>query len=290
MSLRSPLRTLIALASLASAALLVPLAAPAYAASAYVLTTFKGDAAADQELWVYSSGNATSFDPLVDTNYRGPTGALRDPSVIRHNGAYYIAYTVQSWTTQSRQFAIARSTDLRTWSHVATVEAGVPGVAYTWAPEFLVEGGTVRVVVSVGGADYRFTPYVYTASDASLTSWSAPRALGIPGNHIDTFILKPGAWTYNAFVKNETTKYIEHWTSTNLTDWTDHGTLFASGHEGPSLLRQPDGRFRIFVDRYPTSGMWTATSADLWSWTSLSAVACSGCRHGTVLYDTGFAG
>src|SRR5688572_10977160 len=71
----------------------------------YVYPTFKGDAAADQELWIYSSTNGTSFGVFADTNYRGPTGVLRDPTIIKHSdGRYYIAYTVQSWTTQSTHF------------------------------------------------------------------------------------------------------------------------------------------------------------------------------------------
>ena len=269
----------LALALVAAAA--VATAPPAQAATAYIYTTFKGDAAADQELWVYTSSDATTFSALADTNYRGPSGALRDPSIIKRDGTYYIAYTVQSWTTQSTTFNIARSTNLRDWTHVTSVNAGVSGTAYTWAPEFFVDGSTVRVVVSLGTSGYQFTPYVYTAQSSDLSSWSGPTALGIPANHIDTYIVKSGS-TYHAFVKNESTKWIERWTSTNLTSWTNQGNLWQQYHEGPSVVQQSDGTYRAYIDRYPSGGMWTSTSANLTSWSGLSQVGLLGlpARHG----------
>src|SRR4051812_12358793 len=123
------------IASLAGALSLAgPLAARAE--TAYVFATFKGDAAADEKLWIYTSTNATAFSQLSETFYGGPTGVLRDPSIMKHtDGKYYVAFTVQSWTTQSTTFAIASSTDLVNWQTVATVPAGVAGTAYTWAPE-----------------------------------------------------------------------------------------------------------------------------------------------------------
>lgn len=286
-------RAAVLLLLLTGAGDLLPLAAPAraFAATTYVYPTFKGDGAADQELWIYTSTTGTSFGVYADTNYRGPTGVLRDPSIIKHSdGRYYIAYTVQSWTTQSTHFNIASSGDLRSWTHVASVSAGVPGTAYTWAPEFFVEGGTVRVIVNLGTSNHQFTPYIYTAQNGALSSWSGAVAAGIGSNYIDMFVVKSGS-TYHTFVKNETTKFIEHFTSSSLTGgWTNRGTLWSSGHEGPAVARMDDGTWRIYVDRYPSSGVWTATSTDLNSWTGLSSVTCPGCRHGTVLRDAAFPG
>jgi hypothetical protein len=147
----------------------------------------------------------------------------------------------------------------------------------------------VRVVVSLGTSSHQFTPYVYTAQNSDLSSWSGPTALGIPANHIDTFIVKSGS-TYHAFVKNESTKWIERWTSTNLTSWTNQGNLWQQYHEGPSIVQQSDGTYRAYLDRYTGGGMWTSTSANLTSWTGLSQVGCAGCRHGTVILDTGYSG
>ncbi|MBN1170790.1 MAG: family 43 glycosylhydrolase [Micromonosporaceae bacterium] len=262
---------------------------PASAATALVYATFKGDAAADEELWMYQSTNGgTSYSVLADTNFRGPTGVLRDPSILKYNGRYYIAYTVASWTTNSTYFNIASSTNLITWTNIASINSGIANTKYTWAPEFYVEGSTVRIITSVAATTCSgcFRPYVYTAQNAALTSWSGPAQMwGLGTNHIDTFVVKSGS-TWHAFTKDETAKYIEHWTTTSslTSGWVNKGTLWSSGYEGPSLVRLDDGTWRIYVDKYSTSGgVYTATSSDLTTWTSLSAITCSGCRHGTAI-------
>jgi glycosyl hydrolase family 43 len=279
-------RTLAALIALVLGALAIP--QPAAAATTLIYSTFKGDGAADQELWVYQSTNGgTSYSVLSDTNFRGPTGVLRDPSILKYNNRYYIAYTVQSWTTKSTYFTIATSTNLTSWTNVASVPAGISGAEYTWAPEFYVENGVVRIITSVASTAcaWCFRPYVYTAQNTSLTSWSGPSQMwGLGTNHIDTYVVRSGN-TWHAFTKNETTKFIEHWTTTaNLNEgWVNRGNLWSSGYEGPSLVRLDDGRWRIYVDKYTNGGVWTATSSDLNTWSGLSAVSCSGCRHGTAI-------
>jgi len=132
-----------------------------------------------------------------------------------------------------------------------------------------------------------FRPYIFTAQNSALTAWSGPVQMGGLGfNYIDTYVVRSGS-TYHAFVKNETSKFIEHWTSASLTSgWSGQGSLWTSGHEGPAVLQMEDGTWRIYIDRYTNGGMWTATSSNLNSWSGLSSVACSGCRHGTVLAVT----
>ncbi|HLL64144.1 MAG TPA: family 43 glycosylhydrolase [Micromonosporaceae bacterium] len=261
---------------------------PASAATTLIYATFKGDGAADQELWIYQSTNGgASYNVVYDTNFRGPTGVLRDPSIIKRGATYYIAYTVQSWTTNSTSFAVARSTDLRNWTNIATVPSGIPDTRYTWAPEFYIEGSTVRIIASVAQTTCSrcFRPYVYTARNDALTSWSGPAQMwGLGFNYIDTYVVKSGS-TWHAFTKNETTKYIEHWTTTqSLTGgWVNRGALWSSGYEGPSMVRMDNGSYRIYIDKYVNGGVWTATSPDLWNWTGLSYVGCSGCRHGTAI-------
>lgn len=275
------------------AVLLHALPGPAAAATAYVFTTFKGDAAADEKLWVYTSTNGASFSLLSNTGFGGPTGVLRDPSLMKHtDGRYYIAFTVQSWTTSSTYFAIASSSNLINWTTVATVDAGVPGTYFTWAPEWYVEDGVVRLIVSLGPQGSGFRPYIYTAQSNDLASWSGPVDMGIGTNYIDTFVVKSGS-TYHAFAKNETSKYIEHATAPSLTGpWTWVGTGnwagWGSGYEAPALLRHDDGRWRIYIDKYTAGGIWTATSPDLDTWTGLGSVGAY--RHGTVLKDANYTG
>jgi hypothetical protein len=269
------------------------LAGPAAAATTYLFTTFKGDAAAEQKLWVHTSADGTSFSLVAPATFAGPTGVLRDPSIMKHtDGRYYIAFTVQSWTTQSTTFAIASSSNLLNWTTVATVDAGVAGTAYTWAPEWYVEDGVVRIIVSLGTAGFSFRPYLYTATSSNLSTWSGPQDMGIGSNYIDTFVVKSGS-QYHAFAKNETTKYIEHavapavtgpWTWTGTGNWSGWG----SGYEAPALARMDDGTWRIYIDRYTAGGIWTATSTDLNTWSGLGFVGYL--RHGTVLRDTQYTG
>ncbi len=264
---------------------LVP-AQSASAATTLVYATFKGDGAADQELWIYQSTNGgTSYSVLYDTNFRGPTGVLRDPSITKLNGKYYIAYTVQSWTTNSQYFAVASSTDLRTWTQVATVNSGIANTRFTWAPEFYLEGSSVKIIASVSQttcATDCFRPFVYTAQNTALTSWSGPTVMGgITGNHIDTFVVKSGS-TWHAYTKAGNAN-IEHWTTTAslTTGWVKRANLISGNYEGQSLVRMDNGSWRMYVDKYTNGGLWTATSTDLTTWSGLSAVTCSGCRHGT---------
>ena len=266
-----------------------------HASTRYVYATFTGDAAANEKLFIYTSSDAVNFGLFAATGYGGPTGVVRDPSIIKHtDGKYYVAHTVQSWTTTSTYFAIASSTNLINWTTVATVNAGVSGTAYTWAPEFFIDNGTVKIIANLGDASYNFKPYIYTAQNSSLTSWSGPVDMGIGTNHIDTFVVKSGT-TYHAYVKNESTKYIEHATASSVTGpWTWVGTGnwagWGSGVEGPALVQMDGGTWRIYVDSYSTGGgIKTASSSNLSSWSALGTVGVSPSgviRHGTVLKET----
>lgn len=266
--------------------------APAHAATRYIFTTFTSDAAAGEKLWVYTSSDAVNFNLLSSTGFGGPTGVLRDPSIMKHSdGKYYICFTIQSWTTSSTYFAIAYSSDLLGWTTLTTVNAGVSGTYYTWAPEWFIEGGTVKIIVSLGPQGSNFKPYIFTAANNTLTSWNGPVDMGIGTNHIDTFVVKSGS-TYHAFCKDETSKYVEHATASSLTgpwNWVGTGNWsgWGSGIEGPALAQMDNGTWRIYVDNYSGSGgIKTATSSDLNSWSGLSAAGVSGVRHGTVLRDT----
>ena len=272
----------------------------ASASDPYIFATFDGDAASEQELWIYTSTDGANWGLLADTNFKGPTGTLRDPSIIKNaaDGKYYVAYTVYSYTTQSTYFNIASSSNLTTWTHVTSVNAGVAGTQYTWAPEFFVEGSTIKVIVSLSPSNspWAFKPYIYTALNSSLTSWSSGVAMGIPTNKIDTFVVKSGS-TYHAFTQNGDTLYIEHATASSLTGpWTYIATGnwagWGSGKEGPALYQLNDGSWTLIADWYSTNGIYKATSTNLTTWsaplTSVSSLSTK--RHGTVLRQTPFSG
>lgn len=263
------------------------------AATRYVFATFGGDDAAKQKLSLYTSKNGLDFTLLSNTGYAGPTGVLRDPSIMKHtDGQYYIAYTLKSWTTTSSSFAIASSPDLKNWTFRSEVPAQVTGVKDTWAPEWFKDtDGSIHLIVSIDTNTTQFKSYLYTASNDTLAQWNAPVPLGIGPNYIDTFVVKVGA-QYHAFTKNETTKFIEHATAAALTgpwnfvakdDWTGWG----SGKEGPALFQLENGQWRILLDCYGNCGFLQATSTDLNKWSSTSMMpGLSGVvRHGTVLRE-----
>jgi len=274
-------------------AALLACTAPAAAATRYVFTTFLGDSAAEEKLSVYTSSNGLDFKLLSNTGYGGPTSVLRDPSIMKHtDGLYYVAYTLQSWTTDSSSFGIATSTDLEKWTFLVEVPAGVAGAHATWAPEWFKDTDGVHLIVNIEGTQSGFRSYDFKAKDDTLKAWDAPAELGIGPNNIDTFVVKSGA-TYHAFSKNETTKYIEHatssafrgpWTWVGKDDWAGWG----SGKEGIALYQLDDGSWRMFLDCYGNCGFLYSDSDDLEQWTATKTVpgGLSGVvRHGTVLRE-----
>ena len=281
-----------AAAVLAAGAVLVP--APAQAAGPaphYLMTAFTNSS--ESNMYVYDSPDATSFSLVRANAYTPPSGLVRDPSVMRHtDGYYYLVYTT-GWTGDTIGFA--RSADHVTWTFQRTVRVGLNGTTgSTWAPEWFVDSnGSVNVVFSASttGTAGQFRPYRITATDAALSAWTAPAALGIPANYIDSFVVKVGS-TYHNFLKNETTKYIEHATAPSLTGpWTFTGTGnwagWGAGLEGPAVVQLPNGRWRLYFDQYGAGRYYYADSADLSSFgakvelTGLSGTA----RHFTVLRE-----
>jgi len=269
-------------------------------ATTYIFATFKGDDAAGMKLSIYTSTDSTNFTLLSDTGFGGNTSYIRDPSIMKYSdGKYYIAYTdptTASCCNPEDHFGIAVSSDLIHWTDLTTVKAGVPNVSRVWAPEWYVEGGVVRVIANIdtGNELPDFQPYAFTAQDSSLTSWSGPTALGIGTDYIDTYVAKLGA-TYHAFIKSETTRYLEHATAPSLTGpWTFVGKNdwagWGSGLEGPAIVQLDDGQYRMYVD--PQAGgvpCQYMTSSDLNTWSAKASIpgdAGAVIRHGTVIRDT----
>jgi hypothetical protein len=233
----------------------------------YLMTAFTNSS--ESNMYVYDSANATNFSLVRANAYTPPSGLIRDPSVIRHtDGYYYVVYTT-NWTGNTIGFA--RSADYVTWTFLRNVTVGLGGsTGSTWAPEWFKDSdGSVHVVFSASttGTAGQFRPYRITATNADLSAWTSPVALGIPANYIDSFLVKSGG-TYHNFLKNETTKYIEHATATSLNGpWTFVGTGnwagWGSGLEGPALVQLPDGRWRIYFDQYGAGRYYYADSSNL---------------------------
>ncbi|MEV8443944.1 glycoside hydrolase family 43 protein [Actinosynnema sp. NPDC051121] len=257
----------------------------------YLMTAFTNSS--ESNMYVYDSSNATDFSLVRSNAYTPPSGLIRDPSVIRHtDGYYYIVYTT-GWTGNTIGFA--RSADYTTWTFLRNVTVGLNGsTGSTWAPEWFKDSdGSVHVIFSASttGTAGQFRPYRITATDNALSAWTSPVALGIPANYIDSHVVKVGG-TYHNFLKNETTKYIEHATATSLNGpWQFVGTGnwagWGSGLEGPALVQLPDGRWRIYFDQYGAHRYYYADSSNLTTFgAKVELPGLSGtARHFTVLRE-----
>ncbi|GID96208.1 glycoside hydrolase family 43 protein [Amorphoplanes digitatis] len=266
-------------------------AAAAGPAPHYLMTAFTNSS--ESNMYVYDSSNATDYSLIRANAYTPPSGLIRDPSVMRHtDGYYYIVYTT-NWTGNTIGFA--RSADHVNWTFLRNVTVGLNGsTGSTWAPEWFKDtDGSIHVIfsASTAGTAGQFQPYRITATSADLSTWSSRAAIGIPANHIDTFVVRSGG-TYHAFVKNETTKYIEHATAASLTGpWTFTGTGnwagWGSGLEGPALVQLPSGAWRLYFDQYGAGRYYYADSTDLNTWSAKTELpGLSGTvRHFTVLRE-----
>lgn len=262
--------------------------------SRYTFTVFTNSS--QSNMYVYQSNDGLNFSQIAGPAYTPPTGLVRDPSIMRYNdGLYYVTYTT-NWTGHT--IGIASSSDLLHWTFLENIT--LPSTVYeTWAPEWFKDpNGSINIIVnlnSTNAGDSNFIPNKITALNSSLTSWSSPTPLvGLAPNYIDTFVVKIGN-TYHAFVKNETTKYIEHATASNLAgpytfvgtgDWAGWGSYV----EGPALYQLDNGTWRIIMDGYGDGHYWYSDSSDNFqTWTPKQLVpnGLSGfVRHGTVLKET----
>jgi len=268
-----------------------PLIAAA-AAPVYIFATFTGDHAEDMKLRIYTSVDGINYSLYSITGYGGPTGALRDPSIMKYSdGRYYLVFTAPP---PNKPYAyqnfvgLAWSTDLQTWHtmpHISTT--GIPGVKVSWAPEWVVDGSNVpKFIVNCSSRNSDLRPYLYTATNRELTSWSGPVDIGIGAMHLDTQVIKVGN-TWHCFTKSD---LLHHATAPSLTgpwtwlpdrpDWKDL--------EGPGAVQLTDGSWMMCVDPMHDVAQYM-TSPDLITWSPL--IYWPGMRdvkHGTVIRDDTF--
>ncbi|MFQ6326104.1 glycoside hydrolase [Nocardia sp. CWNU-33] len=266
-------RSVLALAAgLPLAALAVGRAAGGATSVRYTMSAFTNSSETD--LYVYESTDATAFQLLRGSAYRPPSGVMRDPSIFRNvDGDYYLAYTASG---DGQKIGFARSSDRVTWTHLFDFTVPMLGVEACWAPEWFVDvDGRISIIVSLTNGR-RFTPYLMTATDASMRSWSVltPMAGLAPPNpfdtaaigYIDTTVVAHGG-KYFAFTKNETTKYIELAVALNAAgpyvfvatgNWAGWGTP----REGQSLIQLPAGGWRIYFDAYTEDKYFYSDSHD----------------------------
>lgn len=255
-------------------------------------------ATSQDRLSLFTSSDGVTFTTLGSEVYQPPQGLLRDPSILRAaDGQYYVAYTT-NWSGST--LGIARSADLKRWTHVADVPVQLPGVTNVWAPEWFRDAdGSLQLVVSLSknGTQGPFGAYVVRALDAGFTKFSDPVSMqGLDKNFIDTFVVQHEG-RYVAFAKNETTKLIERASAARLEGpWTLEKTGDWAGWGGPSEgqalvpVKDASGRsgWRIYFDDYMTKRYWYSDSFDgFQTWTAKKELGgVSGTvRHFTVITE-----
>jgi len=242
---------------------------------------------------IYTSPDALNFTKLLDTGFGGPTGNLRDPSIMKHtDGNYYVVHTTPPAGTgccgAESSFNVAKSSDLKSWASITQVQSGVAGVKNVWAPEWFKDSdGSIHVLVSVDQKTYRYEP-----TDGTFTKWGGGTWIGIGPDYIDTFMVKIGT-TYHAFTKHETTTYIRHATSTSLDGpWTftstdENWAGWGNHKEAPSVIQLASGAWRIYMDAGSAGHEMYSDSADTFqTWTGVKGLPTVGANisHGTVIH------
>ncbi len=269
----------------------LPTKPPARAERTFLMSAFM--ATSQNKLSLFTSADGVTFTSLGSEVYQPPKDLLRDPSIVRaEEGLYYIAYTT-NWAGST--FGIAKSADLRNWTHVAAVPVRLAGVSNVWAPEWFRDSdGSLKLVVSLSksGTPGPFAAYYVKALDAGFTKFSDPVPMrGLENNFIDSFVIRHDG-RYVAFTKNETTKFIElatapsldgPWTLDKTGDWAGWG----APSEGQALVPIPGG-WRIYFDDYTSKRYWYSDSLDgLKTWTPKKELGgVSGTvRHFTVISE-----
>ena len=246
-------------------------------------------AAAVSSLQIYTSPDALNFTKLLDTGFGGPTGNLRDPSIMKHtDGKYYVVHTTPPAGTgccgAESSFNVATSSDLKTWTSITQVPCGVAGVKNVWAPEWFKDSdGSIHVLVSVDQKTYRYEP-----TDGTFTKWGAGTWIGIGPGYIDTFMVKLGT-TYHAFTKLESATTIRRATSTSLDGpWTFQADLTWGTHkEAPCLVQLANGTWRAYMDAGSAGHEMYSDSTDTFgTWTAVKGLPTVGANisHGTVIH------
>ncbi len=249
----------------------------------YILSCFDDDNTHASDLMIYKSDDALNWTLLYDTGYTGPTGYMRDPSIMRHtDGKYYVAYTTPpdlSCCSDEQSFSIGTSTNLKDWTTIATVPCGVAGTKNTWSPEWFVDtDGSVHLTATLDLKAYRYEP-----TDATLTKWSGPKAMGMSGT-IDYQVVKIGS-TYHVVTGSR------HATATSLDGPWTFDNLEPACKEGPAIVHINGNTWRYYCDNGNAGHEKSALSTDLFkTWSALETLPAVGnnISQGTVIRgDTG---
>jgi len=200
---------------------------------------------------------------------------LRDPSMMIRGGKNWIVHTTAF--AVMKNFALISSPHLCSdWTHIQDVDtSGDAFVQRTYAPEWFVDprDDSVHVYFAGGNTDateFRLFEIHPTTSDLSST-WSSPVQItgtSLP-SMIDPFVVPDGASGVKIFFSVQPGDgYVGYLTCTTLTSGctvTHGGTDWAgwgSAMEGANLVQMDTNRWRVYLDHYPSLGIYYSESTD----------------------------
>ena len=223
----------------------------------YIMATFDYEA---MKLNILGSKDGIAFNVLYENCYTPKLGkkTLRDPSIIYHNGYFYITYTVIDWG-EGNTIGMAKSKDLENWEELPQL---VTSTTFTkvWAPAWFEDKGKLYIIVngSTDGINFKSYIFEYLEDSHQLNNMNL---ISIKGrdNVIDTHIYKYGQ-KYIITTKDETKKTVLigfaddfigefDMTYANLTD-------SIINREGSFLVALPNGCIRIYEEDYITKKLY----------------------------------
>jgi hypothetical protein len=232
-----------------------------------VMSHFKSNGGGgDERLWISWSPDGIHWTALNGGNpVWQPPGTpeiysvVRDPTIIFHEGYYWVAYTSGSYG-RGNTFGLIKSADLLNWTIVTAVDASVQGATdpFTWSPIFFEDGdGSIHVIVAisrVSGFNFDVFPdlHVYEMHPVSAdwTQWSTPVPLDLPDpNNNDCWVWKEGTTYHAAYADFARGGAVVHATSQNLvTGWVRDRVLGYNSQEGNIVLPIPGGGYRLYLE------------------------------------------
>jgi hypothetical protein len=231
----------------------------------------------DNIAYLAGSINGTNwkmFDPYPIM--RPSSGNQRDPTMIYHDGYYWVCHTNDTNT----YFSVIFSSTLLGFALAADVDmTDIASVYRVWAPSWFIDpaDGSVHIFVccSTSSSTSNFQIYEVHPTNEMMTTWSTPVAITITGvsNCIDPFMVYKGG-TYYLWYKEETADYIQYASSATLTGTytnveTGNWASWGSPMENPSLVLLPDGTtWRIYFQEHSgfnPVAVWYSESTDDWA-------------------------
>jgi hypothetical protein len=288
-------------------------APPSGTFSGYLLAMFAMEGS-DPVLQEHTTTDLVTFTPTANTIAYNCRYNVRDPSIIKYAGTYYLAHTVAgsgSCAPDAHHIALSSSADGFSWSNAVLMDYSDVTTQCAWAPEWFVDpNGTgvsaLHLYVSAGDCVSSFTLYEKhaTASDfiSNTASWSSNVSLPISGQtaSIDPFMVymsggcPSGTGNYCLWFKNNSNNCVQYAASTSAAGTfapvkTGNWAGWGCSYEAPALIKNTGGTWYAYLDNGAgqlTAGqLYYTTSTDNWvTWSTPAAISTVGqAKHGTVI-------